>query len=259
MTGPGWRTLDAELDAWATAGRRATLWLRDDDAVEPTDALDRLLDLVDAAGVPLALAVIPACAKPALARRIARTRSVSVLQHGYAHANHSAAGAKKSEFADRRPLERMTGELVQGRAAIVRLFGEAAQPVLAPPWNRIAEPLIQRLASCGLHGVSRFKARRRAVPAPGVVEANAHVDLIAWRDGRIGKPADAVAGEIASHLSARRANAVDPDEPTGVLAHHLVMDKTAWASIEAIVGRLASDRRAGWLAAPEIFAPDAAA
>src|SRR4029450_2060394 len=61
-----WPDLDAELDAWAKAGRRAPLWWRDDDAARTTPALERLLALHARHGVPLALAVIPGRAEPSL-------------------------------------------------------------------------------------------------------------------------------------------------------------------------------------------------
>lgn len=254
MSGLGWRRLDSELSAWSAAGRRATLWLRDDDAVAPTEALDRLFDIASTHAVPLALAVIPAKAEPALARTLARAGDVSVLQHGFAHANHAGAGAKKSEFAERRPLEAMTGELVHGRTAIFAAFGDAALPVLAPPWNRIADSVTARLRACGIEGLSRFKPRKAPEPTAGVVEANTHVDLIAWRDGRVGKAPNAVADEIATHLEARRKGEVDQDEPTGLLAHHLVMDATAWSALQAVLERLGSDDRVAWPSTPEIFA-----
>lgn len=38
-----WDRLAAELDRWDAAGRRATFWWRDDDAVAPTPALDACL------------------------------------------------------------------------------------------------------------------------------------------------------------------------------------------------------------------------
>jgi len=62
-----WQALDAELDAWSAAGRTAELWWRDDDAIVPTPALDRLLDIRRRSGVPIALAVIPARAQATLA------------------------------------------------------------------------------------------------------------------------------------------------------------------------------------------------
>ena len=39
-----WQDLRDELDRWAEAGRTATLWWRDDDAVMPGPLLDRLAE-----------------------------------------------------------------------------------------------------------------------------------------------------------------------------------------------------------------------
>src|SRR5271169_1991792 len=100
-----WPDLMAELDCWEEAGKVATLWWRDDDAVAPTARLDRLLSI--ASGVPVSLAVIPADAEQELAqwlahfRRSAPKACVVVLQHGWRHLNR-LGGAKKSEF----PAER---------------------------------------------------------------------------------------------------------------------------------------------------------
>ena len=51
--------LVAALDECDRRGIKADLWLRDDDAVEPTSALDTLLDLCRGFSVPVTLAVIP--------------------------------------------------------------------------------------------------------------------------------------------------------------------------------------------------------
>ncbi|RUW55421.1 polysaccharide deacetylase, partial [Mesorhizobium sp. M1A.F.Ca.ET.072.01.1.1] len=40
-----WQPLVEELACWRRADRKAEFWLRDDDAVDPTAALDRLLEL----------------------------------------------------------------------------------------------------------------------------------------------------------------------------------------------------------------------
>ena len=42
-----WHDLIAELDRWALAGRRIALWLRDDDAVAPSDQLTKGIIGVD--------------------------------------------------------------------------------------------------------------------------------------------------------------------------------------------------------------------
>ena len=72
-----------ELDRWQSAGRTARFWLRDDDAVEVTDALEQLLDATRRASVPLTLAVIPAFTVEALATRLAPEDHVLVAVHGW--------------------------------------------------------------------------------------------------------------------------------------------------------------------------------
>lgn len=248
-----WARVDAELDFWAASGRKAEFWLRDDDAVAPTEMLDRLLALAAETGAPIAIAVIPEAAKPVLARRLAREPAVSVLQHGYAHANHAGMGAKKAEFPESRPLDAMTADISAGRARLCDLFGKAATPIFAPPWNRIAERLLTHLRECGVAGLSRFKPRAQALAAEGVPEFNAHVDAIDWRGGRTGKPEAALWDEICAHLAAKRTGTADAREPTGLLTHHLAMDDGAWAATAAALRRLAADPRARWRDARDLF------
>lgn len=253
MTATAWNALDAELNLWAKLELKPSLWLRDDDAIEPTPALDQLLGLCTKTRVPLALAVIPAGATAELAQRLQHLDRVSVLQHGFAHANHALGGEKKSEFAELRPLEAMTGELVQGRATLTRLFGDAALPVLAPPWNRIAKNLLEHLPAAGLAGLTRFKPRKAASPVPGIREVNTHVDLIQWREGRTGAPLIDILARITAHLTARRTGSADQAETTGILTHHLAMDATAWATLAALLHRLGPDNRVVWPPVPQIF------
>src|SRR5579862_10004652 len=94
-----WSDLVDELDRWGLAGCAANLWWRDDDAVAPTPQLDELLRLSDE--VPIALAVIPALARPELANAFDGRPHVAVLQHGWQHANRAGHG-KKSEYPEAR-------------------------------------------------------------------------------------------------------------------------------------------------------------
>lgn len=41
-----WSDLDNELNIWRDSGHEATFWWRDDDAIELTDQLSRLLAIV---------------------------------------------------------------------------------------------------------------------------------------------------------------------------------------------------------------------
>src|SRR5207247_4242563 len=82
-----WPDLVDELDRWGLAGRVAMLWWRDDDAVTVTPQLNKLLEL--AGEVPVALAVIPALARPELATALRGWPLVAVMQHGWQHANRA--------------------------------------------------------------------------------------------------------------------------------------------------------------------------
>src|SRR5262249_44907437 len=117
----GWQALDDEIARWRDPGRGIELWWRDDDAGHTRAALGRLRELQRAPGGPLALAVVPAHATEALAKRLAAVLAIDVLQHGYAHANHALPPDKKCELGPHRPAMLVLGELGTGRMAMERL------------------------------------------------------------------------------------------------------------------------------------------
>lgn len=248
-----WGQLDGELAAWAAAGTRPTMWWRDDDAVDDTGALRRLMELAGEHAVPLALAVIPAPASEALAGLLDGRPDVLVLQHGLAHANHAPAGEKKAEFGPHRPVADMLGDAAIGREALAARFGARALPVFVPPWNRIDERLLPFLTHARLSGLSRYRARAAAEPAPGLREANCHADPVDWHGGRGFVGEAAVLGELTGHLRARRTGAADADEPTGLLTHHLAMDRQTRDFLARLLGRLGGRDGAHWLTAAEVF------
>jgi hypothetical protein len=252
-----WTDLGDELNRWEEEGRTATLWWRDDDAVTPSRRLDDLLTIAGA--IPVSLAIIPANAEPALAGWLERhaSPSVCVLQHGYRHANHASAG-KKSEFPASRPREAVKADLALGRARLAELFGPRALAVLAPPWNRFDDSFLPLLAEIGIRGISKIKARFSAHPEPGVFEANVHVDLVSWRTDR-GFIGEAMAlGGLVAHLRARRSGDADPDEPTGLLTHHLVQDEGTGAFLGRLISLTHNHPAALWLDADTVFASAAA-
>jgi hypothetical protein len=248
-----WQALPDELDRWATAGRPATLWWRDDDAAEVTPALDRLLALAAAGGVPLALAVVPGRLSPALATRLASCESVGVLQHGWRHINHAGKGEGGWELGDHRPLAEVMEELTAGRERLAAAFGERFLPVLAPPWNQIAPRVVEALPAAGFTGLSTFRARAAAAPAPGLVQVNGHCDPIRWKGGaRFAGTAKALA-DLTGHLRDRLLGEADPDEPTGLVTHHLALDEPAWAFVTELLRRATAHPAALWQSASEIF------
>src|SRR5438046_4651526 len=165
MTGK-WPDLVAELERWGETGHVASLWWRDDDAVAPTPELTALLQVAGAA--PVALAVIPAEASRELASFLDNAPQVAVLQHGWRHTNHAAAGAKRSEFPARRAEAAVVDELAEGRERLKTLFGPRALPVLVPPWKRFAAEFVPVPAQIGVTARPSTSARHDAAPPPTI-------------------------------------------------------------------------------------------
>lgn len=255
-----WARLGAELDAWKDAGRSATLWWRDDDAGDATAPLHRLIALAQRHEAPLGLATVPAWATPALADAVNRAGPiVTVLQHGYAHANHAPLGQKKFELGPERPAPIVVAELAQGWQLLEQRFGARVWPALVPPWNRMAPYLPPFIAELRFKGLSQFGPRTRRQPVKGLTQVNTHVDIVHWKG-----PAPRFAGaaklidEFTLHLSARRSGKDDPDEATGLLTHHAAHDAACWDFLEALFERLKQHAAVRWLAAPAVFAENAA-
>jgi hypothetical protein len=235
------------LDPLAAAGKRIDVWWRDDDAIEPTKALDTLIDAADRHGVPLALAVIPEPAKPALGDRLAHEASnVVVLQHGFAHRNHAPAGEKAAEIGDHRPAETVLAELVKGRQKLEAMFDGRFLPVLTPPWNRIGDEVAARRAEAGLPGLTTFARLHSSDPAC----VNTHVDIIDWKGGRVFAGFEKMLKVLGEEIAHRGGS--DP-EPLGLLTHHLDHDAGCRAFIEAFLSATAHHPAIRWPAPKALF------
>jgi hypothetical protein len=235
------------LDDVAAEGRRIDLWWRDDDAIEPTPAFDDLLGAANRFAVPLALAVIPAPAKPALGTRLAEEPdTVVVLQHGYAHRNHAPKGEKAAELGTHRPADTVLAELAAGRERLGGLFNGRFLPVLTPPWNRIGEEVAARRREAGLPGLTTFARMHAGDPRC----INTHVDIIDWKRGRAfagyGKMLTVIEEEIA------RRDGPAP-EPLGLLTHHLDHDAGCRDFIEAFLSVTADHPAVRWQVLPDLF------
>jgi hypothetical protein len=248
-----WLALSHEILAW---GRQpVTLWWRDDDAAEPSAALERILGLAGGLGAPatpLALAVIPARAQAALARRLSGSAHVEILQHGYAHANHAPPPEKKSELGPHRPLPEMAAEIAAGRDRLAALFGPKALPVMVPPWNRIGDEAAACLAGLGFRGLSRYRPRPAGMRF-GLILVNAHVDLVDWRGGRDFIGVGSALAALVGHLRDRRQGRADGQEPTGILTHHAVQPPEAGAFMAELLARTRAHETVRWLSAAEAF------
>ena len=219
----GWNGFAEEV-----ARRKPVFWLRDDDAVTVTPALERLLSF----GVPVALAVIPDLAEASLLKK-----DVAFLQHGCDHRNRAGAGEKKTEFPDREPIAEALERLRASRERLVAMGGSKVLPVVAPPWNRMHAALAAELPGIGIHGFSGYRGK----PVRNLVQHDTQVDIVAWKAGKrfIGE-------EEAVRLA---MTYVTENKPVGWLTHHAVHDEAAWAFLE----RLFALPGARWAGAAELF------
>jgi hypothetical protein len=132
----------------------------------------------------------------------------------------------------------------------------ALVPVFVPPWNRAAPELVAALPGLGYRGVSMFKDRAAALPTPGLVQVNAHLDPIEWRGG--GGLADAamLGAMLARAITDRTEGRADRAEAIGLLTHHLVHDDAVWAFCEECVAHLSHRHGMRFLAARVLFGID---
>jgi predicted glycosyltransferase len=245
--------LDDALDQLSGSGRPIAMWIRDDDAVAHTPALDRLLAMTRSVAAPLGLAAVPALAEPSLAERLAAADGVSVLVHGFCHRNHAPPGAKKAEFGDHRPVDAMVTEAGDALTICRHRFGPLALPVFVPPWNRISPDLADRLAGAGFTGLSTFRNRAAPRTTGGLTQVNTHLDPIDWHGTRGLAEPDRLVADLAGMITARLTGASDPAEPIGLLVHHLVHDEQIWHLLAWLLDRLRKTRKIDWPDATILF------
>lgn len=218
-----WQPLRDALRRLSDRRHPVSLWLRDDDATEPTDALDQLLSLTATHGIPLSLAVIPASTDAPLADRLGTEDHVCVTVHGWSHQNHAPAERKKQELGADRPAAMVLGELRDGFSKLQALYPQQFVPVLVPPWNRIDAALLPALPDIGFLAVSVYGKAKAQSPVDLV---NTHVDIMDWHGTGGCLPHGQLVATLVAELDDRMTTG--SDEPIGILAHHLVHDSSAW-------------------------------
>ncbi|MGE3831454.1 MAG: polysaccharide deacetylase family protein [Parvibaculaceae bacterium] len=225
-----WQPLIDELAEWRAAGLAPSLWLRDDDAVEPTPLLDRLVTLTAKRKIPLVLAVIPAKTDERLAAHLRSIEHVHPCVHGWAHANHAPPGEKKQELGGHREKSEVLVELTRGFARLRELHGERLLPLLVPPWNRVSPDIVAELPQLGFAAFSTFG--HKPLPHPsGLAIVNCHVDLIDWKNGARCRDYGQLIAELAGELKRSR---LSDQAPVGVLSHHLVSTDDVFAFLEGL-------------------------
>src|ERR1700680_995900 len=135
---------------------------------------------------------------------------------------------------------------------LVGLFGPRALPVFVPPWNRFAAEFLPLLGAAGIAGLSAMARDPSALPH-GIARIDVHVDLVAWKQDRgfIGAPA-ALAG-LVGQLRARRLGGGDLAAATGILTHHLVMDRVTAGFLDRLIALIDGHGAARWAAVGELL------
>jgi hypothetical protein len=241
-----WAPLISELSRWKKAGRAADFWLRDDDAVQPTAALARLLELTHRHAVPVALAVIPAHTGNALADHLNDAPLASVAVHGWSHTNFAGENEKKQELGQHRQIETIVAELKAGFDHLLALHASRFTPVLVPPWNRIASPLVAELPHLGFRALSVFGPEKAAA----LQMVNSHVDLMDWHGTRGGREHAALIADIVKRMQ----QMFETGGRMGFLTHHLVHDRSAWQFLDMLFERTANHPACRWRALPDMLA-----
>ena len=252
-----WENLKSELARWHDQGHAPQFWIRDDDATRKDGHLDWLLETCRASEVPIALAVIPARVDHTLIKALADSPGILVLQHGYAHSNHAPHGDKKSEYGSPRPIDTMVNEITKGKQILEQAFRKRALPVFVPPWNRMTERLFPYLTEIGLRGFSAKASQQQLLSASTpqktcLTVADAHIDIIDWKNNGKFIGEDLALREITWHLNARRRRTIPPDTPNCILTHHKQMEDDAFSFLERLFIKT-QYFGALWLSASKLF------
>lgn len=241
--------LRRELDGWSSAGVAARIWWRDDDAVESTPALNRLLDLAGAANVTVALAAIPERIQPSL-MDVAAPAGCPIWQHGWGHHFHD-----DGEFGDKRPLAGMIEDAWRGQERLDQVLGPSGwQRVFVPPNHQLSMVFKSMTPGLGYRAVSAGVPL--TAPIDGVVEVNAELDIMDWPAGRA-LPLAELCGQMASALRRRRTGEEPIDLPIGMLTHHLALNDDDWACLGTLVEGLVSHPAVSFLRADQLCASPA--
>lgn len=254
MTQSHWQQLAVALDRVAESGRQVDFWLRDDDAAEPTAALDRLLSLVDSHQLPVVIAVPPALTGEALARYLDGHAGVSIAVHGWAHRNHAPPEEKKQELGAHRPRSTVLQELAEGYARLQTLFPRSFVPMLVPPWNRIDAALLDGLPGIGFEALSVYGPEK---PSPFKL-VNTHVDVMDWQGTRGCRDHAAIVSDIITRLRQVCGGDEKKRDQTGrtigVLTHHLVHDAGVWSFMKALFALTAGHPACRWRSGADLTA-----
>ena len=212
-----------------------------------------MLALAENFAAPIALSAIPAKAKPSLAKLVAKSNVAEILVHGLRHENHAARDRTKRELGGEISLDAVLLDAATGLRLARNHFGAKCLPVLVPPWNRITTRAVPHLPKLGFKGLSTWKPRAQKLAAPGLVQVNAHLDLIDWRHGRVLKSERDVATLLLRKLRWRREKSARMEEPLGLLTHHAYWSAAKERMLAGLLSTLATHPAVRFAKASDAF------
>jgi predicted deacetylase len=237
--------LGSELHLWAKAGRTPVLWWRDDDAREPTPALERLLDLSRRHDAPLTVAAIAGPNLASLVHRCQEQPDIEIAVHGFQHVNRQPEGEGFGEIIDADSTDWVRAQL---RATVMRFHRAGATPTLfVPPWNNLRPQLIAALSDTPIRAVSGFA--QSLSEADGVTRLDAHLDVLRWKGGARFRGTWRFVSRMRKLLAQRRVTG-QWDQPIGLLTHHLDHDDDAWRFLDRFLATFRVEARRGLMLKP---------
>jgi hypothetical protein len=254
-----WDDARRELDCWEDADLTARFWVRDDDAFEMSQNLERLCDLATRHNIKIGLAVIPGKILPDLSDFLGnKTRQFHPMCHGWKHVNHNRSN-RPAEFGYDRPISSMIIDAQYAFGLFSGHFG-ALNAIFVPPFNRITPTVAKALPGIGFAGVSSMPSQlehkilqlalrigwSKVIKIPdfsGVPRIDAHVDMINWKT-RAAHETTIIADHLVRQLRGRRLGVLPADTPIGLLTHHLAHDEGIWRACDETLEFLRSHRAA---------------
>ena len=171
--------LERVINTEISSGNIIRFWWRDDDVIDDTDELNKLLEFSIANNVPSYLAVIPKTLSDDAINKIKEHHNISVMQHGYSHNNYANVGEPFNEFGQHRNLEAQLKEIRIGFEKLITSFGNQFVPVFVPPWGHIAESVIEKLSTIGIKGISLIGHSDKNYPC--LFNKNVDIDIFSWK------------------------------------------------------------------------------
>ena len=242
-----WDEARRELDCWADAGLTAKFWLRDDDAFERSEKLERLRDLAARHNIRIGLAVIPAKILPSLSDFLGNNmRHFHPMCHGWKHVNHNRKN-RPGEFGPDRPFSSMIVDARLAHGLFSERFG-ALKTIFVPPFNRVTPAVIKALPDIGFFGISLMpnylerKMLQLGVPLTwskvikipdlsGCPRIDVHLDVINWKM-KTAQDTKTIVNQLVRQLRGRRLGLLAADTPIGLLTHHLAHNEPIWRSCD---------------------------